>query len=110
MIAATIKRLRMERNLTQEYIAQELDISQNAYCKLENGQVNITIDRLEKIAGILGTPLATLLCCTEATVNDNAIWQEMRSVIGILHEELQAKQKTVDSLLEVIQTLRANRL
>ncbi|MCW3467585.1 helix-turn-helix domain-containing protein [Chitinophaga nivalis] len=107
MVADMIRRLRIERNLTQEYLAHELDISQNAYCKIENGQVNITVDRLEKIAAILQTPLTTLFTCHARQEPAIDTWQEMKSMIAVLQEELQAKQKVVDTLLEVIREWKA---
>jgi DNA-binding XRE family transcriptional regulator len=43
--ALRIKRLREYRNYTQQYMADSLDLSQNAYCKIENGTTKLTIDR-----------------------------------------------------------------
>ncbi|PSL47553.1 helix-turn-helix protein [Chitinophaga niastensis] len=110
MIADIIRKLRMERNLTQEYIAHELDISQNAYCKIENGQVNITVDRLEKIAAILETPLAVLFQDVDPPVTETVVWQEMKNVIILLQDELHAKQKIVDGLMDVIHELHTRNL
>jgi transcriptional regulator with XRE-family HTH domain len=107
MIADIIRKLRMERNLTQEYIAHELDISQNAYCKIENGQVNITVDRLEKIAAILETPMVVLFQDVDPRpVTEAVVWQEMKNLIILLQDELHAKQKVVDNLMDIIHELR----
>lgn len=54
-IAANIRKIREYRNYTQEYLAFKLNISQNAYSKIELGYTKITVDRLFHIADILGT-------------------------------------------------------
>ncbi len=45
--------LRELRNLTQDYMAIQLEISQSAYSKIETGASQITVQRLEHIARIL---------------------------------------------------------
>jgi transcriptional regulator with XRE-family HTH domain len=52
-IAVNIRKLREYRNYTQEYLAFKLNISQNAYSKIELGYTKITVDRLFHIADIL---------------------------------------------------------
>ena len=52
-IAATIRKKREYRNYTQEYLAYKLNISQNAYSKIELGYTKITVERLFQIAEIL---------------------------------------------------------
>lgn len=56
-----IKRLRELQNLTQEYLAVEIGISQRAYSKLEAGKTKITIDRLRQISTVLKIPASDLL-------------------------------------------------
>ena len=48
--ARRLKVLRESHDYTQEYVADILDISQNAYSLLEKGVTKITLDRLEKLA------------------------------------------------------------
>ncbi|MCF8244225.1 MAG: helix-turn-helix domain-containing protein [Saprospiraceae bacterium] len=45
-----IRKIRIEKGYSQEYLARCLDISQNGYSKLERGDTQITCGRLEKIA------------------------------------------------------------
>jgi transcriptional regulator with XRE-family HTH domain len=52
-IAANIRYKRECRNYTQEYLAAKLDISQNAYSKIELGYTKITVERLFQIADVL---------------------------------------------------------
>ncbi len=53
MIGNKIKNIRELKNLTQEYLAEKLDISQAAYSKMEKGDTKISQDKLNKIAEIL---------------------------------------------------------
>ena len=60
-IAANIRHKREHRNYTQEYLAAKLDISQNAYSKIELGYTKITVERLFQIADILGYNVTDLI-------------------------------------------------
>ena len=42
MIGNKIKNIRELKNLTQEYLAEKLDISQAAYSKMEKGDTKIS--------------------------------------------------------------------
>jgi len=53
LVAANIRKIREHRNYTQEYLAAKLNISQNAYSKIELGYTKITVERLFQIAIIL---------------------------------------------------------
>lgn len=53
-ICDKIRKLRIERNFSQRYLAEELGIDISNYGRLESGKQKITIDRLMKIAAVLG--------------------------------------------------------
>ena len=53
MITQKIRRLRELRNYRQEYMAEQLGISQNAYSRLETGETKLDVERLRKIAEVL---------------------------------------------------------
>lgn len=48
-----IRMIREARNYTQEHMAEVLKISQRAYSSLENGQTQLTVDRLFEVAEAL---------------------------------------------------------
>ena len=56
-----IRKIRESKDFTQEYMAQQLNISQNVYSKLERGEVKITTDRLTMISEILQVPEESLM-------------------------------------------------
>ena len=48
-----IKQIRELKNFTQEYVAQQLGLSTRAYSKIETGETQLTINRLNEISAIL---------------------------------------------------------
>ncbi len=48
-----IRDARRQKNLSQEYIAHLLDISQSQYSKLENGEANFDISKLSSLLDVL---------------------------------------------------------
>ena len=48
-------------NLSQEYVASKLNISQQAYSQLEKNPDNITVGRMREISNVLGVPFNTLV-------------------------------------------------
>lgn len=60
-IAAVIRKKRDEKKYTQEYLAYKLNISQNAYSKIELGYTKITVERLFQIAEVLEISATELL-------------------------------------------------
>lgn len=48
-----IRKIRRSKDLTQEYMAFEMGISQKAYSDIENSKVKINLDILTKISDIL---------------------------------------------------------
>lgn len=53
MVWQIIRSLRLKKNLSQEYLAAQLDITQKTYSRLESGQTRLTIEWLMKIADTL---------------------------------------------------------
>ena len=49
-----LKQLRELKNYTQEYVATQLGLTTRAYSKIESGETQLTINRLNEISAILG--------------------------------------------------------
>lgn len=60
-LAANIRRLRKLKGWSQDRLAAELDVEQNAISLLENGRSNPTVMMVEAIARIFGVRTAELL-------------------------------------------------
>lgn len=56
-----IRTLRETRNLTQEEMAEKLDMTTGGYGKIEQGKSAINIDRLQQIANIFQIDVCELL-------------------------------------------------
>jgi len=56
-----LRTLREIKGYSQEYVANEIDISQRTYSKIENGLAKIDIERLQKIANVLEVDLVNIL-------------------------------------------------
>ncbi len=105
-----IRQIRELKNITQEFIAQELDLSTRAYSKIENGETQLTINRLNEISTILGVDPIEILGFDEKQIfnqcNDN-------QYIGINHINMPEKlirqyEETIKVLKEHIELLKAN--
>jgi transcriptional regulator with XRE-family HTH domain len=60
-IGDNIKKLRELRNYTQEVMAEKLNISQNAYSKIERGETDVSFSRLVQISQFLEVNLLDLI-------------------------------------------------
>jgi transcriptional regulator with XRE-family HTH domain len=69
MTGQKLRLLREYRNYSQEYIAEKLGITQNAYSRIENNQTRLTAERLEKLAVILSVSLMELLSEKEPVIH-----------------------------------------
>lgn len=61
MIGKEIRLQRLQKGYSQCYMAYCLEISQNAYSKIELGQTDVTISRLIEVAQILDISVLALL-------------------------------------------------
>lgn len=61
MLAQNIKRLRLERGLSQEALADAAELHRNYLGGIERGERNVAIDNIGKIAAALGVSAAELV-------------------------------------------------
>jgi transcriptional regulator with XRE-family HTH domain len=57
----TIKKFRELKNITRETIAAELKMSLSNYSKIERGEIDLTISRIQEIANILEIDMSQIL-------------------------------------------------
>jgi len=60
-IRERIKKIRVEKGYSQEYMADRLNISQNAYHKLERGHTRINLQKFLEISKILEVETSELI-------------------------------------------------
>lgn len=103
-----IRKFREEKNYTQEYMSERLNISQNTYSKIETGGIKLTIDRLMQISEILETPIEVILVGQRqsAKLDDNAVQKLYESLKFLQEDKKELTQKTVEILHKQLEFLR----
>jgi transcriptional regulator with XRE-family HTH domain len=61
MPGSIIKQFREFKNYSQEYVAKQMGISQNAYSKIENNITQLTVNHVKQLSKILDIPVVDLL-------------------------------------------------
>ncbi len=61
LFARNMKRIRLEKKLTQEQVAEGAGLHPNYISSVERGERNISIGNIERIAIALGVPMTELL-------------------------------------------------
>ena len=58
---SNIKKIRVEKGLSQQSMANKMNMVVSAYGKIERGQTKLTIERLKEIGGILRMDVTEIL-------------------------------------------------
>lgn len=74
-----IKELRKHKNLTQEQLADIIDLDPKQVCRIENGACFTTFETLEKIANIFGVEISQLFDFSHKQPRERLI-QEMNEI------------------------------
>jgi transcriptional regulator with XRE-family HTH domain len=104
-----IKQIRELKNVTQEYIATQLGLSIRAYSKIETGETQLTINRLNEISKALGVDPFEVLGFDDKQVFNNC---KQDGYIGINHINLPEKliqqyEKTIAVLEDEVKLLKS---
>lgn len=108
----------MEKNLTQEQMGEKLNLSTSAYCKIEYGETDLTLTRLNKIAEVMNMSAIDLF----RKIDGNSYFNNSSTIgtsIGIardcstikieasedLRELIKANSKMIDMLCKRIEML-----
>lgn len=68
---STMRILRESKGFSQEYVGSVLGIEQNTYSKLENGQIQLTLERITKLAKLYDVSAELLISSELPIVNYN---------------------------------------
>ena len=60
MTAKKIKFFREQNNLSVDYVSTQIDVSVKYYRKIENGEVDLKISKLDKLAKTIGVKKSQL--------------------------------------------------
>lgn len=101
-VGQQLQLLRLEKNLTQEQMSEKLNLSTSAYCKIEYGETDLTLTRLDKIAKVLDMSTLDLFCRIDRSIksyshDENDGNNDARND-NDLRELIKANSRVVDSL------------
>lgn len=110
-IGHKIRKVRELKNFTQEYLANQLQVSQSTYCRFEKDDGDITLNQLNSIAEILDVKVDDLLNFNDKHVFNNfgSAHDDSFSINysnGLLDNERALYEKTIKSLEEQIELLK----
>ena len=117
LVGQRLQLLRLERNLTQEQMSEKLNLSTSAYCKIEYGETDLTLTRLNKIADILNMSAVELFTRIEGDTYNNypkdygRVWiTRDSSIVNVdnsddLRELVKSNSRLIDILLKRIEEL-----
>lgn len=71
-VADNVKRLRTERQLTQQQLADAADVSRRMIASIENGQANISLAKLNQLASVLGATFTEIVRPYDKSTHTNA--------------------------------------
>ena len=95
-VADKIRILRLERNLSQENMADELGISVGAYSNIETGKTDSTVTRLMQIVKLLDADVMEII---SGRKNEPKTVEEAIKNYGFAtKEDLESVQKIVDTM------------
>jgi transcriptional regulator with XRE-family HTH domain len=60
-LSARLRVIRAERGLSQENVAEMLNLSLNGYSKIERGETDVSLGKVEELARVLNVEVAELL-------------------------------------------------
>lgn len=111
-ISENIKRFRELKRLTREDMSSLLNMSTSGYAKIEQGMVDININKLEKVANILGVDIKQLMDFNPVEILQGVSTnKEVNSDISKInskssHQDLKYLEKLVQSLERENELLR----
>ena len=109
MISKNIRKYREIKGFSQEYMANQLDINQASYAKIENNSTKLTVERLFAISKLLETEITDLLDLKNQTiynVYDNEFGVGKQNVENLYQENKEVYEKLIQSKDEQIALLK----
>lgn len=98
-IGKKIKEVRLEKKLTQEYIADIVDVNTSHISNIENNRVKVSLSTLVQICNALNITVDYILA-EEYKQPSSAIEQE------ILHELNLCSDETKEQILKIVRALQ----
>jgi transcriptional regulator with XRE-family HTH domain len=113
-----IKHIRELKNLTREFVADELGIDTRTYSYIESGKSSITVKRLFEICTIFNCSIEELLSFSSGNIfnfnvkqekgnqGNNINYQEIKNEKDLYQSLVKAKDELIEKLKEEINLLK----
>lgn len=114
-IGHKIRKVREFKGLSQEYMAQKLNISQRAYSKMERGETKIDFERIEDVSKILEVDPMDLHSFDESYIFNNCMqsgkfMQFINQIPEKLIEQYEARIKQLEEENRFLKNLHNNKI
>ena len=98
IIGSRLKKARTDKNLTQEKLAEKLDVSIAFLSRIERGNSHISLKRLSQVCDILGVTEGYILNGASSTSN-NYLTSEFNDILNNVSAD---KQKLIYKIAKII--------
>jgi len=103
-IGQNIKKIREEKGMTQQQIAELIHMHRSNYSKIESGQREISVDALNKIAKFFGMSIDQIVnfdgaVPKEITIEDKTLMEQIKMIQELETDEKNIIFKMVDTFL-----------
>ena len=103
-VGDNIKKIREQKELTQQQIAELISMHRSNYSKIESGQREISVEALNKIARFFGMSIDQIVnfdgaTPQEVTVEDKSVMEQLKMIQQLDPEEKNMVFKMVDTFL-----------
>jgi|JI10StandDraft_1071094.scaffolds.fasta_scaffold342345_3 transcriptional regulator with XRE-family HTH domain len=101
-VGQNIRKIRELKGFSQEYMAQQLAISQRQFSRLENNETDINLSKLQEISNLLEVTLTQLLGFDEKFIfqncTNNGFGNHNQNQYGIAEKERELYEKRIEQL------------
>ena len=102
-IVANIVKIRKDRDIKQATVAYSIDIDPGTYSKVESGKIDLTIDRLEKIASFFKLEIVDIIYWPHKYIRyDSLSINEKEKVKPKVTVQIELDEDKKDKVLELI--------
>lgn len=98
IISERLKKARIDKNMTQEKLAEQIDVSVAFLSRVERGTSHINLKRLTQICEILGVSEGSILNGVSSN-SDNYLASEFNNILNSVSSD---KQKLIYKIAKVI--------
>ena len=104
-IGKIIQKLRKDKNLTQEELAEKIDLSTNYLSKVERGLSVLNVEAFLKMANVLSFSLEYFGLNTDTRIDEDKK-ELIKRILSSSEKEIKAYTVLLDTMQSVVITLR----